>query len=246
MIRKTIHKTSRAADLLSENPLTAIFTATENKMRNHLILSLALLCVMPGSAFAQQKLSLTAIKDSLQQTANPPLFVKEVLKKGFRLDTVIVTRTDHFNHLSDSLAYTGKIKKVYGPFTKGGKRFLIQILAKLPNTFYHVSQIFIDTSVFRKRIADSIGSVILTKLNHRTDNFVHLAQTYSMGGESRTGGDLGWVAKGALMPAIDKALAKKKKNEVFALWTKNGLHIIKLTDNPKQDDGFALMMLVFL
>ena len=67
-----------------------------------------------------------------------------------------------------------------------------------------------------------------------------------MGGESRTGGDLGWVAKGALMPVIDKALAKKKKNDVFALWTKNGLHIIKLTDNPKQDDGFALMMLVFL
>lgn len=215
-------------------------------MRNSFFLMLALFLVANACLRAQKPMTVATIKDSLQRTSNPPLFVKDVLKKGFRLDTVIVTRTDHFNNLADSLAYTGKIKKVYGPYTQEGKRFLIQILAKLPNTFYHVSQIFIDTSVFRKRIADSIGSVILTKLNHKTDDFVHLSQTYSMGGESRTGGDLGWVAKGALMPVIDKALAKKKKNDVFALWTKNGLHIIKLTDNPKQDDGFALMMLVFL
>ncbi len=215
-------------------------------MRYYLPVLLGLFFAATHCVRAQKTMPVAAIKDSLQKTDNPPLFVKEVLKKNFRLDTVVVTRLSHFNNLADSLAYTGRIKKVYGPFTQNGKRFLIQILAKLPNTFYRVSQIFIDTSVFRKRMADSIGSAILTKLNHKTDDFVHLAQTYSMGGEARTGGDLGWVAKGALMPVIDKALGTKKKNEVFALWTKNGLHILKLSEIPKQDDGFALMMLVFL
>ena len=143
-------------------------------MRNSFFLMLALFLVANACLRAQKPMTVATIKDSLKRTSNPPLFVKDVLKKGFRLDTVIVTRTDHFNNLADSLAYTGKIKKVYGPYTQEGKRFLIQILAKLPNTFYHVSQIFIDTSVFRKRIADSIGSVILTKLNHKTDDFVHL------------------------------------------------------------------------
>ena len=123
----------------------------------------------------------------------------------------------------------------------------MQILARLPNTFYRISQIFIDTSVFRYRMADSIGNAILTKLKNHQESFEHLAQTYSMGGESSTQGDLGWVAKGSIIPAIDKQLAKSKKGDVFMIWSANGLHIIKvLTESPKQDNGVALMMRVFL
>ena len=89
-----------------------------------------------------------------------------------------------------------------------GQKFLVQILARLPNTFYRISQIFIDTSVFRYRMADSLGRSILTKLQNHQDSFEHLAQTYSMGGESVTKGDLGWVARGSIIPAIDKQLDK--------------------------------------
>ena len=35
-----------------------------------------------------------------------------------------------------------------------------------------------------------------------------------MGGESVTKGDLGWVARGSIIPAIDKQLAKAKKGDV--------------------------------
>ena len=159
---------------------------------------------------------------------------------------MVVTRTSRFNSLADSLAYKGKIKKVYGPFSEPGSRFLVQVLAKLPNTFYRVSQIFIDTSIFRYRVADSLGRSIISRINNKEDNFEHLAQTYSMCGEASTKGDLGWVAKGTLMPQIEKELIKHKKNEVFSIWTVNGLHIIKETAEPKQDDGIALMMRIFL
>jgi parvulin-like peptidyl-prolyl isomerase len=208
-------------------------------------LSLTLLIINSLCCFGQNK-SITDIKSELEKSPNSPLYVKDVMKKKFELDTIIVTRTTHFTSLADSLAYRGILKKVYGPYTIKEKKFLVQILARMPNTFYRISQIFIDTNVFRYRIADSLGKSILNKLRSNRDSFEDLAQTYSMGGESATKGDLGWVAKGSILPAIDRQLVKSKKGDVFMVWSDNGLHIIKVTDGPKQDNGFALMMRIFL
>jgi parvulin-like peptidyl-prolyl isomerase len=119
-------------------------------------------------------------------------------------------------------------------------------LARAPNTFYRFSQIYLDTSVFRHRVADSLGRSILSRIREGKDSFEHLAQTYSMGGEAATKGDLGWVALGILIPEIAHELIKKKKGDVFIVWSRKGLHIIKKTEDPKQDTGFALMMRIFL
>jgi hypothetical protein len=193
-----------------------------------------------------QPKTITDMKTELEKSPNSPLYVKDILKKKFVLDTVVVYRTTHFTSLADSLAYTGILRKVYGPYTIQGNKFLVQILARMPNTFYRISQIFIDTSVFRYRMADSLGKSILSRLKNNQDSFEHLAQTYSMGGESITKGDLGWVARGSIIPAVDKQLVKSKKGDVFMVWSNNGLHIIKMTDGPKQDNGAALMMRIFL
>jgi|SRR5450631_277295 len=207
--------------------------------------SLILLIFIHLQGFSQPK-TMADIKMEIEKSPNSPLYVKDILKKKFRLDTVVVTRTTHFNTLADSLAYKGVLKKVYGPYTIQGQKFLVQILARLPNTFYKISQIFIDTSVFSYRMADSIGNAILNKLKNKEESFERLAQAYSMGGESSTQGDLGWVAKGSIIPAIDRQLAKSKKGDVFMIWSSNGLHIIKLTEAPRQDNGIALMMRIFL
>jgi hypothetical protein len=209
------------------------------------IFSLIVLIFIFLTGYSQSK-SVADMKMEIEKSPNSPLYVKDVLKKKFKLDTVVVTRTIHFNSLADSLAYKGVLKKVYGPFTIQGQKFLVQILARLPNTFYKISQIFIDTSIFRYRMADSIGNSILYKLKNNQESFERLAQAYSMGGESATQGDLGWVAKGSILPAIDKQLAKSKKGDVFMIWSPSGLHIIKLTETPKQDNGVALMMRIFL
>ncbi|MBS1598705.1 MAG: peptidylprolyl isomerase [Bacteroidetes bacterium] len=210
-----------------------------------LILGAVIFFLMSISVVAQ-KMTVAQMKAEIEKATNSPLYVKDVLKKKFKIDTVVVARTKSFNSLADSLAYKGQLKKVYGPYTGQGNKFLVQILAKAPNTFHRVSQIFIDTSIMRYKFADSLGNSIVAKLNSGADTFEHQAQIYSMGGEASTQGDLGWVAEGVLIPEIANQLSKKKKGQVFKVWSRNGLHIIKKTEDSKKDTGFALMMRVFL
>lgn len=204
------------------------------------------LLIVWGLPLSAQKMTIAQMKTELEKSPNSPLFAKDVLKKRFKIDTITISRIGLYNSLADSLAYAGKLKKVFGPYGTKSNRFLVQVLAKAPNTYYRISQIFIDTSIFKYKVADSLGYKITDKINKGSDSFEHLAQTYSMGGESRTRGDLGWVARGVLMPQIEKEITKRKKGEVFKIWTKNGLHIIKKTEEPKQDTGFAILMRVFL
>jgi parvulin-like peptidyl-prolyl isomerase len=210
-----------------------------------MVAGLALLIVWSLSLSAQ-KMSIVQMKTELEKSPNSPLYAKDVLKKKFRMDTITISRIGLYSSLADSLAYAGKLKKVFGPYGPKSNRFLVQVLAKAPNTYYRISQIFIDTSIFKYKVADSLGYKITEKLKKGSDSFEQLAQTYSMGGESLTKGDLGWLAKGVLMPQIEREITKRKKGEVFKIWTKNGLHIIKKTEEPKQDTGFAILMRIFL
>ena len=204
-------------------------------------LVVAIMFVMP--VFAQKK-TVSQIKMDIEKSGNSPLYVKDVLKKKFKIDTVAILRTSGFRSLFDSLGYHGKVGKVYGPYAKG--TLLVQVLAKAPGSFNRVSQIFLDTSVFSRRFADSLANNIILKVQNHESTFEDMAQTYSMGGEGSTKGDLGWIAVGALLPPLEKELAKRKKGEIFKVWTTSGLHIIRKSENTKQDHGFALLMRVFL
>ncbi|MDR3712188.1 MAG: peptidylprolyl isomerase [Puia sp.] len=195
---------------------------------------------------APLRLTVPQMKEELEKSPNPVLYAKQILQKRFSIDTIVVTRTKSFSSLADSLAYKGKIKKVYGPFGQPGKRFLVQILSKAPNLFYHVSQIFIDTTVFSRRVADSLANKIIARLQADPGSFEQLTMTYSMGGEAATKGDLGWIARGTFLPQIEHEVETHKKGEFFKVWSSNGLHIVRKTDDPKQDTGFALIMRVFL
>jgi peptidyl-prolyl cis-trans isomerase C len=221
-------------------------------MNRHLLL--AFLLVLTGQMTQAQKTppaisvptTIPKIKAALEESPNPILYTKQILQKRFRIDTIIVGKTRHFDGLADSLAYNGKEKKVYGPYGPPGGKFLVQLLSKAPNQFYHVGQIFIDTAIFRKRLADSIGNLILQKIRDGSATFEQLAQTYSMGGEAPLQGDLGWIARGLLAPTIEHEMLVHKKGDVFIVWTRAGLHVMKKLDDPKQDTGFALMLQVFL
>lgn len=196
--------------------------------------------------FAGAQMTIRQMKDELERSPNPLLYTKEVLKKRFRIDTVTVTETAHFGGLADSLAYHGKEKKVYGPYGPKNGRFLVMLLSKAPNTFYHISQIFIDTSIFSYRFADSLGNVILKKIKDGSATFEDLARTYTIGRGAASGGDVGWVAHGAMFPVVEHEVAAHRKGDVFKLWTRAGLNIMRKDDDPRQDTGYALMMQVFL
>jgi len=209
-------------------------------MRWILLCFLLLLVTMFSQA---QKMTITQMKVELEKSPNPVGYTREVLKKKYKIDTVAIMNTSHFQGLADSLAYHGKIKKVYGPYEK---KYLVQVLGKAPNSFNRISQIFIDTTIFSYRVADSLANSIVSRIQSGSVSFSDMAQTYSMGGEAISKGDLGWIARGALMPEIENKLAGKKVGEVFKVWSRMGVHIIKKTAAAKEDTGFVLLMRVFL
>ena len=197
-----------------------------------------------GHWTAAQTLDIPKVKKELENSADPVGYIKNTLKKKYKVDTVPVYRLSHFMGLADSLAYYGKVKKVYGPFPH--ENILVQIVGKAPNTFYRATQLLIDTSVFKKKVADSLANVIIRKLKAGTTDFESLSRIYSTNGSQVVNGDMGWTARGSVIPAIEKAILSHKKGDIFKVWTKFGLHIIQVTETQKEDTGFALMLRVFL
>ena len=192
-----------------------------------------------------QALTLAQIKAILDTTSNPIGFVKYVLKKKYHIDTVAVVSTSAFMGKADSLAYYGKIGKVYGPFKK--ENILVKILMKAPNTFYHVKHILLDTSTYRPAFAETLADSIIQRIKTGNSTFAAEAGKYSDDNiSSPNGGDLGWFVKGAMLPQLDAEMTKHQKGELFKVWTEAGLHIVTIADNPKQDNGYALMLRVIL
>lgn len=189
--------------------------------------------------------TLAQLKYILDTTNNPIGFVKYVMKKKFFIDTVAVLSTSTFLGKADSLAYHGKVGKVYGPFKK--ENILIKVLMKAPNTFYHVKHILLDTSLYSAGFSDKLADSIIFKIKAGTATFANQASTYSEDNISAAkGGDLGWFVRGVMLPQLDEALIKHKKGDLFKVWTEAGLHIVSLADDPKKDNGFALLLRVIL
>lgn len=206
---------------------------------------LLFLFLFTGSLLSAKSQTIAEIKKILDTTSNPIGFVKFVLKKKYFIDTVTVVSTAQFLGIPDSIAYTGKTGKVYGPFKK--EKILVKILMKAPNTFYHINHILLDTSVFVASFAESLADTIIAKIKSGASTFAAQASTYSADHVSaRKGGDLGWFIKGVMLPQLDKELVKLKKGELFKVWSPAGLHIVSIADNPKEDTGFALMLRVIL
>ena len=206
------------------------------------IIIAAVLLIASTHIFGQ---SVAQIKKVLDTTKDPIGYVKYVLKKKYKIDTVAVMCSTSFLGLADSLAYNGKLDKVYGPWKNAN--YLIKVLAKVPNTFYHVSHILLDTGLFKKNFADTLSTNIISKIQTGKSSFAEMATTYSADrGSASQGGDLGWFVRGAMLPQLDQAIAAHKKGDIFKVWTAAGLHVVTITDNPKKDNGFALLLRVML
>lgn len=198
-----------------------------------------------GFSFAANAQTVAQIKKILDTTSNPIGFVKYVLKKKYYIDSVTVLSTAQFMGKADSLAYHGKTGKTYGPFRK--ENILVKVLAKATNTFYHVNHILLDTSVFDSSFAESMADTIMAKIRAGTSTFAAQAAVYSADLTSASkGGDLGWFIRGVLLPQMDKELTKRKKGDLFKVWSESGLHIVRIADNPKEDTGYALLLRVIL
>jgi parvulin-like peptidyl-prolyl isomerase len=202
-------------------------------------------CILISFVVSAKAQSITQIKKELETTPDPIGYVKFKLKKKYKIDSIVVVTTSNFMGIADSLVYNGKVGKVYGPFKKAN--YLIKILFKAPNTFYHVQHIVLDTAVYRTTFAESLADSIMYKINNKTETFAKMASIYSADYQSALkSGDLGWFVKGIMLPQLDAALTKHKKGELFKVWTEAGLHIVRIIDNPKKDTGYGLLLRVIL
>ena len=209
-------------------------------MKKFLIASILLF--VTSSLFSQ---TIAEMRKVLDTTSDPVGYVKYRLKKKYKIDTVGIMSSTSFIGLADSLAYKGKVGKVYGPWK--GANYLIKVLAKVPNTFYHVSHILLDTVLFKRNFADSLSSKIINKIKSDSSSFEDMAKTYSADrATGPKGGDLGWFVRGAMLPQLDEAISKHKKGDIFKVWTPGGLHVVTIKDSPKQDHGYALFLRVIL
>ncbi len=80
-----------------------------------------------------------------------------------------------------------------------------------------------------KKLADSL--LAIAKKSPR--KFDKLAEKYSNGPSASKGGDLGWFADGAMVPAFNEAVIDNKKNAITSAETQFGYHIIKVTGKKK-------------
>lgn len=197
---------------------------------------------------AQTAETIEQIKKELSASKDPLGYVKFKLKKTYKVDTVSIESTSSFVNFGDSLAYYGSVGDVYGPFkSKTGQKYLLEILGKASNTFYHVAHILLDTATFQKKFANALADTIIYKINSGQATFQEMAITYSSDNVSGSkGGDLGWFCRGVMLPQLDIAIQTHKKGDVFKVWTTMGLHIVTVKDNPRKDTGFALMLRVLL
>lgn len=198
-----------------------------------------------GSINASFGQSIAQIKKELAATPDPMGYVKNKLKKKYVIDTVTVFSSASFIGVADSIAFKGKLNQVYGPFNNN--KILYKVLAKVPNTFYQVSHILIDTPSFSIAFAEKLAADIITKIKSKESSFSDMARAYSNDNLSAgQGGDLGWFIRGAMLPQLDEAVASHKPGEIYTVWTAAGLHVVTSKSAPKKMDGFALLLRVIL
>jgi peptidyl-prolyl cis-trans isomerase D len=208
----------------------------------------SLFCFVLFATSVSKAQTIAQIKAELSASKDPFGYVKFKLKKAYKVDTVTIVSTNSFVNFGDSLGYYGKVGDVYGPFkAKTGQKYLLEIIGKATNTFYHVSHILLDTSTFQKKFVNALADTIIRKIESGQNTFQEMAITYSSDNTSGSkGGELGWFCRGVMLPQLDAAIQMHKKGDVFKVWTKMGLHIVTLIDNPKKDTGYALMLRVLL
>lgn len=87
---------------------------------------------------------------------------------------------------------------------------------------YHLKQIFFKT--YNKKKIEHVLKLL------KNEPFSKVAKEYSEGPFKNSGGDLGYFAKGEMLPAIEKVVEKMKVGEVKFVKSQHGYHIIKLVD----------------
>jgi parvulin-like peptidyl-prolyl isomerase len=122
--------------------------------------------------------------------------------------------------------------------------YFYKSLAVVPLTAFRVQYIYLDQSKLSVRQIDSLRTIILNRLKIG-DPFELLAQTYSMDGNAKKGGDLGWFPEGMMERSFETQIKKHKLGEVFTvdIPAQQWYYIVKNTHAPRTDQQTTLLFI---
>ncbi|MCH8067527.1 MAG: peptidylprolyl isomerase [Nanoarchaeota archaeon] len=118
-------------------------------------------------------------------------------------------------------------KEIVRHYKKNKKKFLTPEEVKASHIIFVVNnkEDRVESAKQRKK------ALRVLKLVKKGKDFKELARTYSEGPSKNSGGDLGWVKKGAMISSFEKAAFSLGKDEISGLVkTDYGYHIIKVED----------------
>lgn len=99
---------------------------------------------------------------------------------------------------------------------------------------FRVQYIFIDGKKLNRKEIDDLRNLIFKRIDHG-DEFANLAEEYSMDGNSKKGGDLGWFEEGQMMIEFQNAIEKHRIGEVFKvdIQSNKWYYIVKKSHLPR-------------
>lgn len=134
--------------------------------------------------------------------------------------------------------------KVYGPYAENGTQALYKVVdAKEGDAAVKASHILIrpeNDSPEAKAAAQTKAQDVLAQIKNGAD-FAQMAAQHGTDGTASTGGDLGWFAKGRMVPAFDAAVFNASGPGLLSnlVETEYGFHIVKITA-PKTTQTYKI------
>ncbi|MGA1862839.1 peptidylprolyl isomerase [Deferribacter thermophilus] len=157
-------------------------------------------------------------KDALQKNNLTEEGLKEKIKKN-----ILVKK--HIDSFKDKISINDLEKKNY--YDKNKEKFVIK-------DSVHVKHIVILTGDKRsddeaKKLIENIYSEL-----QKGANFEDLAKEYSEDGSAKMGGDLGYIAKGKVVPEFEKVAFETEVGKISKPFkSRFGYHILKVLDKKK-------------
>lgn len=122
------------------------------------------------------------------------------------------------------------------PAEDGSAHLFFKILESKTVTSFRVKYIFLDN---RKITIDSIISLrkIILKRLKDGEAFETLAAEYSMDGNAKKGGDLGWFSEGMMREEFENQVRMHAKDEVFTvdIPSEKWFYLVKKSHEPRKD-----------
>jgi parvulin-like peptidyl-prolyl isomerase len=107
-----------------------------------------------------------------------------------------------------------------------------------------VQYIFLDNNKLRIDQIDSLKKIIFGKLENG-ETFGTLARQYSMDGNSKKNGDLGWFEEGQMMKEFEDKVKSRQSGEVYTvdMSDKKWYYVVKNTHQPRTDRKVVVLYL---